>query len=188
VILATPDSDMAPVTEGATLNAPSHDRAADNQLRADIAELLFCVEARKRGYRVRLLGGTCQGYDVILERDDMRPLFVQVKHGLLASDGRQNRNCQSYRIPNFSRSGRAYGPHSYDILAFYMWDRQQWLLFRRCEFGNRTQARWLPPEVRQRARSANAKIDDREPDNWELLDDVAKSLTNSGSRTADVLP
>ena len=170
----------------AAIDALHNEKAAENQRRADITELLFCIEARNRGYRVRLLGGTCQGYDVILERDDMRPLFVQVKHGLLASDGRQNRNCQSYRIPNFSRSGCAYGPHSYDILAFYMWDREQWLLFRRCEFGNRTQTRWLPPEVRQRARSTNAKLDDREPNNWSLLDDVAQSLTNSGPIPADV--
>lgn len=179
MILATPDSDIAPVTEDAVVDALRYEKAAENQLRADIAELLFCIEARKRGYRVRLLGSTCQGYDVILERDDMRPLFVQVKHGFLAIDGRQNRSCQSYRIPNFSRSGRAYGPHSYDILAFYMYDRQQWLLFRRCEFGNRTQTRWLPPEVRQRARSANAKLDDRDPNNWHLLDEVAESLTST---------
>ncbi len=166
----------------------SRNRDSAEKVRADIAELLFCIEARKRGYRVRLLGGFCQGYDVILERDDMRPLFIQVKHGFLVSDGRQNRRCQSYSIHNTGGSGRTYGPHSYDILAFYMWDREQWLFFRRCEFGNRVKARWLPPEVRQRARSANAKLDNRRPDNWDLLHNVAKSLTIYGSTPTNVLP
>jgi hypothetical protein len=165
---------MAPVTEGAAIDGLRNERSAETRLRADIAELLFCIEARKRGYRVRLLGGNCQGYDVILEKDDMRPLFVQVKHGFLLTNVRQNRNCQYYKIPNTTGgSGCAYGPHSYDVLAFYMWDRKQWLLFRRCEFGSRKGVCWVPPEIRQRARNTTAKLDDRNPDNWLLLDQVA---------------
>ena len=186
LLIATPDSDLAPVTQDAVVGIPCAKLPARNfeqeKRRADITEWLFCIAARERGYRAKHFGSQCKGYDVILERDGMRPIFVQVKYGVLhrVSD---NQLTGAYQIWNCSR-GKIYDHAAYDILAFYMWDREEWLLFQRNEFGNQSSARYLPPEWRRTPRKSAAHLDDRNPDNWELLDQVAATHSQESSRGA----
>lgn len=171
VLFATPDSDIAPATEDAAIQpADARDRKDEEQQRGDIAEWLFCIAARERGYRVRHLGGGCKGYDVILERDGLRPMFVQVKHTLL----RTNDGSRFYRISN-NVAGKTYDLSAYDILAVYMWDRGDWVFFTRSELGDRGSTSYTPPELRMRQARSHA-CDNRAPNNWELLDALTASL------------
>jgi hypothetical protein len=75
-----------------------------------------------------------------------------------------------------------------------MWDRDQWLVYSRAELGNRTNTSYVPPELRRIARKSSTgthggAIADRQPDNWELFDQLA--MANSQEfltpKTADVL-
>lgn len=181
-IFALPDSDIAPVTDGAMMTGASV--GLENSVRGDVAEYEFCKQACLRGWRASHAGSGTQGYDVILSGKSQRPIFVQVKHGFLRR--RPNAVSWYYQVKNSVR-GKLYSPHAYDVLALYMWDRDQWLFFTRGELGNRTETTFTPPEFRKNAVKSNA-CDDRNPNNWELLDDVAQSLTNLEGRTADVLP
>jgi hypothetical protein len=181
-LFATPDSDMAPVSECNAMESPADkdaqarcDKNAEQKMRGDIAELLFCLGARQLGYRFKLLGSNCEGYDVILERADMRPMFVQVKHGLLKEERRGTSTSRRYFVQN-NKQGRLYSRTAYDVLAFYMWERNEWLFYTREELGNRTATSWTPPELSSRPSPSYAP-DARNSNNWHLLDEVAESLT-----------
>jgi hypothetical protein len=182
LLIATLDSDMCSVTEcGAVESLADNDaqarchKNAGQKMRGDIAELLFCLSARQRGYRFKLLGSNCEGYDVILERADMRPMFVQVKHGLLQEERRRTSTSRRYFVPN-NKQGKLYSQTAYDVLAFYMWERDEWLFYTREELGNRTATSWTPPELSSRPSPPSAP-NARDPNNWHLLDKVAESLT-----------
>ena len=167
MITAIPDSDMAPVTEGAMMTGAS--LGLTDKQRGDMAEFEFCKLIRMRGWEVKHLGDGTPGFDVLATKPDVRPLLTQVKHGFLCKD--PNWNSYHYKIFN-EKQGKIYGPTAYDILAFYMWDRDQWLLYCRREFGNRRSTTWTPPELRKYKPSKKA-LEDRDPNNWELLDQVA---------------
>lgn len=175
LLLAVPDSDIAPVTEGAVAEA-APDKAErlrkikEIDTRSKIAELLFLRRGVELGYNVKWMQGNCKNYDIILERDGMRPLFVQVKYAVPTLGN-------YYNICNCSGDkSRAYSSMAYDVLAVYLWDRGEWVLYTRAELGNRTFTTYTPPEHRQMAVRSNAP-DARDPDNWDLLNQVAESLT-----------
>jgi hypothetical protein len=193
LLLAMPDSDIAPVTEDAAIEQPP-DEAAQNRRekqaelnkRFKIAELLFLLKVTELGYEVKWMQGNCKDYDVILERTGMRPIFVQVKYSVWKTSNK------CYNIYNCT-SGRnkAYSATAYDVLAVYLWDRNEWVLYTRDELGNRIGTSYTPPELRRAAVRSNAP-DARDPNNWHLLDEVAESLTahqkSFTPKTADVLP
>ena len=176
-ILALPDSNIAPVTDGATAEQSA-------RLKGRISEAAFALEAVIRGWIV-IDPGDIDDFDRILKRCDTPALTVQIKAAkLYERDG-------CYRI-NASRSGGVgakkrvlYSPQAFDILAAHLVDVNKWVFYTRAEIGNRTQLVYKRPELRKQATSVRA-CDARDPDNWELIDDVAQSLTNSGYRTADV--
>lgn len=170
LLLAAPNTDMAPVTEGAVVG-PVNARSAmaERHLRGDIAELLFCIAARERGYGVKWMQGNCKGYDVIIERYGQKPLFVQVK----CSNPKPGNNW--YAVSN-NVGGVVYAPHAYDALALYMWDRGEWVFYTREDLGNRTATTYTPPEMRRQA-TGSGSPPARSPNNWHLLDEVAESLT-----------
>jgi hypothetical protein len=182
LLLAVSDSDIALVADGGAMEPAADkeaqarcDKNAEQKMRGDIAELLFCLGARQRGYRFKLLGSNCEGYDVILERASMRPMFVQVKHGLLKEQLKGASISRNYFIQN-NKQGRLYSQTAYDVLAFYMWERNEWLFYTREELGNRTATCWTPPELSSRPSPSYAP-EFRAPNNWHLLDEVAESLT-----------
>ena len=177
LLLAMPDSDIAPVAEDAVVACEDAqarlEKSVEQKLRADIAELLFCIEARKRGYEVKWMSGGCKGYDVILERDGVRPMFVQVKHTFLREQAQGG--SWFYKIKN-GVAGKTYANNSYDVLAVYMWDRGEWVFYTRGELGNRSETTYTPPELRKVATSKSACAP-RDPNNWHLLDEVAAQLS-----------
>ena len=177
-IFAIADSDMAPVTEGAVVAQPpdevSQDRREQQAERvrcSKIAELLFLQKAIELGYEAKWMHGNCKNYDIILEREGMRPMFVQVKYAL------SGKNNKYYQIFNKVRGSlTAYSLTAYDVLAVYLWDRGEWVLYTRAELGNRQATTYTPPEHRLLSVKSNAP-DARDPNNWHLLDEVAESLT-----------
>ena len=171
-LFALTDGEHSGVTEGGVIvpagAAGRSAKAAEERKRGDIAEYLCAIELTKRGYACNVIGGNCKGYDIIAGRSDVRSQFVQVKHGFL--DKRKNYyyiyNCSSKRCDVYSAT-------EYDILACYLWDRAQWLVYGRAEFGNRPSTTYTPPELRQHSRKSNIGIADRQPNNWELFDQLA---------------
>jgi hypothetical protein len=176
LLLAVPDSDIAPATQDAVVDvAPDEaaryrrQKSAENNKRSKIAELLFLQNAIELGYEVKWMQGNCKGYDIILERRGMRPMFVQVK-----STGPQAGR-SDYVVRNCSE-GVVYDAAAYDVLAVHLYDRNEWVFYTRSELGNRTTTSYMPAEFRQYA-ARNRACDARDPNNWHLLDEVAESLT-----------
>ena len=176
LLLAMPDSEFAPVTEGAVVDVAPDEAAQDRRekqaekiRRSKTAELLFCLKAVELGYEVKWMQGQCKGYDIILERRGMRPMFVQVK-----SSGTQVGR-SDYFIRNCTE-GVIYDAAAYDLLAVHLHDRNEWVLYTRAELGNRMSTSYMPAEFRQYAARSRA-CDARDPNNWHLLDEVAESLT-----------
>ena len=145
-----------------------------------ISEAAFTLAAVIRGWDVIMPTASSEDYDRIIKRPLTRPLVIQVKRA-----HRDAANDRYYRI-NCSRSGCAgvghkrilYGPMAFDVLAAHLHDIDKWLFFSRPELGNRTTTLYVLPEERKQASRSDA-MQDRTPDNWSLLDDVAQSLINS---------
>ena len=189
VLFAVQDSEHSAVTEGGIIVPQGNRDHIEDRKRADIAEYLCAIELTKRGYACNVMGGNCVGYDIIADRCDIRPQFVQVKQGC----PRNRKGTQCYYILNHSQNV-TYGANAYDILAFYMWDRSQWLIYGRSEFGNRSMTSYTPHDSRRIARKscygASGEImADRQPNNWELFNQlaIANSQESLTPRTADVL-
>jgi hypothetical protein len=181
LLLAMPDSEFAPVTEDALIEQPAdgaararREKVAEQNKRAKFAEVLFCLKGIELGYDVKWMQGNCKGYDIILERNEMRPMFVQVKHAFLTT-GRNYGAGKFYDICN-AKNGAVYSSTAYDVLAVYLWDRREWVLYSRAELGGRHGTTFTPPELRLRAVRGSG-CDARDPNNWHLLDEVAESLT-----------
>ena len=163
-VLAIPDSDIAPVTEGAVVEQSA-------RLKGRISEAAFALEAVTRGWIV-IDPGDIDDFDRILKRFNTPALTVQIKRAKLYERD------QCYRI-NASRSGGLgakkrvlYAPQAFDILAAHLVDVNKWVFYTRAEIGNRTQLVYKRPELRKQATSSRA-CDARDPDNWSLLDQVA---------------
>jgi len=174
LLFAVEDGEHSAVTEGGIIvPATNADQLCRNhneeRKRGNIAEHLCAIELIKRGYTCNVIGSNCMGYDIIADRADIRPQFVQVKHGFLRNE---NDRQQRYHVTNHSKSV-AYGANAYDILAFYMWDREQWLVYGRAEFGDRALASYTPPDLRKQFGRPNPNMADRQPNNWELFDQLA---------------
>ena len=177
LLFATPDSDIAPVTQDAAVDCEIVLRNyTKEKLQSKIAELRCCEQIAMQGWRYTLMGDGHPGYDIIAERDDVMPQRLQVKHGFLSSRTRPGRICTpSYKIRN-SAGGRVYSATAYDFLVFYMYDRNQWLIYHRSEVGARSDFEWIPPEERAMWHRTGS-MSNRAPDDWRFLNEVAESLT-----------
>jgi hypothetical protein len=181
VLFATPDSDMAPVTEGAVVASALK---KDSSRKSAIVQRLFEIAALERGYELSVNIECGKDFDVIIRLPGGRPVVIQVKAACWDVRG-------FYKISNSSRVTGIYSSSAYDVLAVYLQDRKQWLFYFRAELGNRTSTTYTPRDLRQRPRrsfsgSHGEVVADRDPDNWSLIDQVAASKINSGHRTADV--
>jgi hypothetical protein len=174
VLFAVEDGEHSAVTDGGIIipadAAERSTKAAEERKRGDIAEYRCAEQLTLRGYSCTVLGGRFKGFDIIADRDDIRAQHVQVKHGFLGA-------CGYYKIKNGSASV-TYSPTAYDILVFYMWDRDQWLVYSRSELGARSNTSYTPHELRQIARKSSYGthgeiMADRQPNNWELFDQLA---------------
>ncbi len=159
-LFALTDGIHAPITGGAVLSACR---------KGEISETLFIAGAMVQDWEIFTPFGHAQTADVMLTRDGVRPLAVQVK---TATPDRGAYHVSVKRATG-GQKARPYEIHDFDVLAAYLPDRNQFVFWTFEDIRGRISVRYDPNRHRQ-------------PGNWELLDDVAKSLTNSGSRTAVV--
>lgn len=134
------------------------------------AELLFCAEAGARGWQVLIPMGHSSTVDVWIFRPPGRPVSVQVKRAYPDRDGdycvtlaRGYDDRKSYQLGDF------------DVLAAYLPDLNEFVLWRFSDINERKKIRYSPKRHRQ-------------PGNWELLDESSQSLTFYGGAPTDVLP
>jgi hypothetical protein len=122
------------------------------------AELLFCAEITARGLQVLIpMGATSSTVDVWIVANG-RPVSVQVKRAWL----RSNRyHVKVARCGTKKKPQRIYKVGDFDILAAYLPDRNQFVLWRFDEIKNRKKINYTPRLHRQ-------------PNNWDLLDTVLK--------------
>jgi hypothetical protein len=167
VLFALTDGEHSAVTEGgaAALQIDSGPKGA-------IVEKRFEIAALERGYEVAVNIGGGRDFDHIIRKPPGRPLVIQEKTGIWTP--RQS----AYKIYNTARNNKPYSRHAYDVLAAYLPDRKQWLFYTRSEFANRVSTNYQPQEFRKVARMVSRGVHgelmaDRNPDNWELLDQVA---------------
>jgi hypothetical protein len=172
-IFAIPDSDMAPVTEGAMFSP----RLTDKQ-KGDIAEKAFDLAASLRRYTVCRPSGEVPDFDFIVMHPSGVWIVVQVKWA--------TKEGSRYKVSNNS-GGVLYSADAYEVLAVYLPDLNCWVFYTRAELGNRIKTAFIPAADRRRAAKSSAP-DHREMDNWNLLDEVAAAKINSGHRSANVPP
>jgi hypothetical protein len=146
-----------------------------NQLSAcrkgEIAETLFIAGAMVNDWEIFTPFGHAQTADVLLTRGGVRPIAVQVKTATL--------DRSAYHISVKRASGgqkvRPYEQHDFDVLAAYLPDLNQFVFWTFEDIRGRITVRYNPARHRQ-------------PNNWELLGDLAESLTAQTPKTAGVLP
>ena len=163
-LFALEDGIHAPITGGATLSACS---------KGEIAETLFIAGAMVHDWEIFTPFGHSQAADVVLTRSGVRPLGVQVKTGTLVDSGAYVVTVK--RGTTGGMNARPYQQYDFDVLAAYLPDRNQFVF-------------WTFDDIRSRVTVRYNPAKHRAPGNWDLLNNVAESLTNSGPETADVPP
>ena len=130
--------------------------------KGEIAEALFAASAMVMDFEVFTPKGHSQTADLCLVRSGCRPMTVQVKTAYF--DGIRG----DYSV-NLGRglTKEAYRTGDFDVLAAYLPDINQFVLWTLEDLKGRKKLRYSPERHRK-------------PSNWELLDDVAQSLTISG--------
>jgi hypothetical protein len=131
--------------------------------KGEISEQLFAVGAMVRDFEIFAPRGHSQTADLCIIKAGQRPLMVQVKTAYF--DG--VRGEYSINVGRGRSSKSAYLKGDFDILAAYLPDRNQFVLWTLEDLKGRKKVRYSPERHRK-------------PSNWELLDDVAQSLTISG--------
>jgi hypothetical protein len=130
--------------------------------KGEIAEALFAASAMVMDFEVFTPKGHSQTADLCLVRSGCRPMTVQDKTAYF--DGIRG----DYSV-NLGRglTKEAYRTGDFDVLAAYLPDLNQFVLWTLEDLKGRKKLRYSPERHRK-------------PSNWELLDDVAQSLTISG--------
>ncbi len=159
-LFALEEGISAPITGGATLSACR---------KGEISETLFIAGAMVHDWEIFTPFGHAQTTDVMLTRSGVRPIGVQVKTATLDRGAYH----VSVKRATGGQKARPYEIHDFDVLAAYLPDLNQFVFWTFDDISNRVSVRYDPNKHRK-------------PGNWDLLNDVAVSLTNSGSGTADV--
>jgi hypothetical protein len=129
--------------------------------KGDMAEMLFAAGAIIRDWEIYMPFGHAQTTDVCLLKPFTTPIKVQVKTAWWDAA------YESYAV--FSRKGsQAYKDGDFDVLAAYLPDINQFVF-------------WSFPDISGRQKIRYSPERHRKPSNWELLDDVAKSLARPNS-------
>ena len=163
-LFAICDGVHAPVTEDAA-------RGLSPCRKGELAETLFIAGAMVHDWEVFTPFGHAQTADLCLVRPGSRPITVQVKTGTI------DRGAYHVSVKRGTKgiNARPYAAGDFDVLAAYLPDRNQFVLWAFEDICSRVSIRYSPERHRQ-------------PGNWSLLDDVAQSLTNSGGTPANVRP
>jgi hypothetical protein len=128
--------------------------------KGELAETLFIAGAMAHDWDIFTPFGHAQTADLCLVRPGVRPITVQVKTGTL------DRAAYHVSVKRSNRNGntRPYAAGDFDVLAAYLPDRNQFVLWTFADILGRISVRYSPEKHRQ-------------PGNWHLLDEVAESLT-----------
>jgi len=121
------------------------------------AEMLFCAQAGYRGWEVYMPIGHAQTADVCIFKPPGRPISVQVK---MASWDEAK---QSYGINSGhgSSSKKAYCRGDFDVIAAWLPDVEEFVL-------------WRFDEIRERKRIRYSPKRHRAPGNWQLLEELTQ--------------
>jgi hypothetical protein len=142
-----------------------------NSQTGNVHEAAFIYFATDRGWEVYGASvGHDQSADKIVTKPGVKATTVQIKTGTIEADRK------GYAISVTRGKGntkRSYARHDFDVLAVYLPDRKQFAFWTYEQVGGRKTIRYNPDTHFA-------------PGNWDLLNDVAESLTNSGPGTADV--
>jgi hypothetical protein len=125
--------------------------------KGDMAEMLFAAGAIVHDWEIYMPFGHAQTTDVCLLRPWTTPIKVQVKTAWWDASH------QSYAVFVRNGSKQAYAFGDFDVLAAYLSDINQFVFWAFSDISGRQKIRYSPERHRK-------------PSNWELLDDVAKSL------------
>lgn len=121
------------------------------------AELLFCAEATSRKFNVLIpMGPTSSTVDVWVAPAAGRPISVQVKRAWVD----HKRNLYLVKVSRrgtLKKKGSRYKTGDFDILAAYLPDVNQFVL-------------WKFKEIRKRSKISYTPRLHRQPGNWELLE------------------
>ncbi len=139
--------------------------------KGEMAEMLFAAGAIVHDWEIYMPFGHAQTTDLCLLKPWSAPIKVQVKtawwdpshrsYAVLLHKGSRRGGVQPYKAGDF------------DVLAAYLTDRNQFVFWSFEDIRGRQKIRYSPKRHRQ-------------PSNWELLDDVAQSLTISRGGTTNV--
>ena len=170
-VFALEDGQHSEVTQGcAAVDFKSND------YKGKVSEAAFAYQAVLRGWDVIDAGGA-PDYDRIVKRPYTRAVLVQVKRAYRDKDrALYIVNCSKSRKD--ARGRQQYSSTAFDVLAVHLADIDRWVFYTRAEIGNRVCACYILPEDRKNKTSVIA-MTARDPDNWDLLHDVAESLTNT---------
>ena len=127
--------------------------------KGEIAEQLFAVGAMVRDYEIFGPRGHSQTADLCIVKSGQRPLMVQVKTAYWDEARGEYMVC----VARGNSSKAAYRQGDFDLLAAYLPDRNQFVLWTLEDLKGRKTVRYSPERHRK-------------PNNWELLDDVVKSV------------
>ena len=146
--------------------------------RGQLSELDFEREALRRGWIVCTPRGGTRNFDAIITRQDSRPILVQVKR---ARRQRMYQHVYAIRCCRRDRNKAkniSYSSTAFDVLAAHLCDVGRWVFYTRAEIGNRTGLSFALPNERKSSRRRAGWPAIRDPDNWELLDEVAQSFNH----------
>lgn len=129
-----------------------------------LAEMIFAIEAAKRGFTVFFPIGHSQKADLIIWKPPARPISVQIKKATYQKEsgswkfmvGSGKPSCAA-NPNNYGLRYTAYKKGDFDILCAYVEERGDFLFYTLCEIAGCSSRRWHPSS----GFSAN---------NWELLE------------------
>ena len=126
--------------------------------KGDMAEMLFAAGAIIRDWEIYWPFGHAQTTDVCLLKPLTSPLKVQVKTAWWDDTER------SYAVFLRRKQMQTYARGDFDVLAAYLPDLNQFVL-------------WSFEDIKKRKKIRYSPERHRKPSNWELLDAVAHSLS-----------
>lgn len=154
VLFATPDSDMAHATAGAVFEL-------SDSRKGDLAEALFIAGCIRRGYEVFKAFGNDHSSDYVLIFGAAR-IMCQVKTATIDDRGDYTVSVKRGR----GATRRPYERGDFDVLVAYLPDRDALTFWTFDDIRGRQNVRYNPARHRQ-------------PGNWEILSQVAESLTST---------
>ncbi len=139
--------------------------------KGEIAETLFIAGAMVHDWEIFVPFGHAQTTDICIVKACLLPVKVQVKTASLLESGAYQIHAK--KSSTGEKKHMAYELGDFDVLAAYLQGRNQFVFWSAEDVVGRQTINYDPSRHRPSG-------------NWDLLNDVAVSLTNSGHRTANV--